>query len=308
MAKESKQDRIVRSVLDQATEHLHELKALEANPAVKELDVERWAQSFLKNCLGFSSMSGYSIRAQETKGKMRPDLIVVKNDKPVFVVEVKKFGFDLNKSDFRSGKVQLKEYLNLIGDVKWGILTNGCEWKLFDFAHPQYGGIEISAFDLRADDDTIEVSKRIVEEQCYEMIDLHESSFSADAWPELSKEAMAFSPESLSRAILTNDVIKLIAKTIRGEHEYRANVEVLTDKIYQLLEKGLDDSIPEWNEAKQVEFQKFIKAQKRASRRSQRSRKSSSTPAASQPVVEANALASTNVAMAVSESTDKKPA
>lgn len=273
MARETKQDRVVRSILDQVTEHLHELKGFESNPNVKELDVERWSQSFLKTCLGFSSSSGYSIRAQETKGRMRPDLIIQKGDKPVFVVEVKKLGFDLNKSDFRSGKIQLSEYLNLIGDVRWGMLTNGHEWKLFDFSQPQYGGVEVCCFDLRSDADEIDIAKKAVEEQCYELLDLHETSFSGESWTDLAREAMAFSPESLTKAILTHDVIKYVARSIRGEHEYRANVEVLTDKVYRLLELGLNDAIAGWNDAKQAEFHKFIKAQKRASRKTKRAKK-----------------------------------
>jgi hypothetical protein len=273
MARETKQDRIVRTIFDQVTEHLHELKSLESNPNVKEMDVERWGERFLKTCLGYSASSGYSIRAQETKGKMRPDLIVLKNDRPVFVVEVKKLGFDLNKSDFRSGRIQLNEYLNMLGDVRWGMLTNGYEWKLFDFSQAQYGGVEVSSFDLRSDSDALDTSKRAVEEQCYEFLDLHESSFSLASWSDLSKEAMAFSPESLAKAILTSDVIKHVARSIRGEHEYKANIEILTDKVYWLLEQGLNDAIGSWNDTKQAEFHKFIKSQKRASRRSKRAKK-----------------------------------
>ncbi len=65
MARETKQDRIIRNIYDQATEHLHELKAIDGNLNSKESDVERWAASFLKNCLGFMSSSGYSIRSQK---------------------------------------------------------------------------------------------------------------------------------------------------------------------------------------------------------------------------------------------------
>lgn len=273
MARETKQDRIVRNIFDQVTEHLHELKTLENNPTTKEMDIERWGQSFLKTCLGYSSSSGYSIRAQETKGKMRPDLIVLKDDRPIFVVEVKKLGYDLNKSNFRSGKIQLSEYLNLIGNVQWGMLTNGYEWKLFDFSQSQYGGVEVSSFDLRSDADTIDTNKKAIEEQCYEFIDLHESTFSSDLWDELSTEALAFSPESLARAILSHDVIKHVARSIRGEHEYKANIEILTDKVYWLLEQGLNDVINGWSEPKQAELQKFIKSQKRASRKTKRARK-----------------------------------
>lgn len=202
--------------------------------------------------------------------KMRPDLIVLKNEKPVFVVEVKKMGFDLNKSDFRSGKTQLSEYLHTLGNVKYGILTNGAEWRLFDFSQPQFGGVEISGFNLKADSDVVDCNKKVIEDQCYEILDLHESAFAAQAWNDLAKEAMAFSPESLAKAILSADVVKYVAKSIHGEHEYRANHEVLTDKVYWLLEQGLNDSISGWNEAKASEFQKYIKSQKRASRKTKR--------------------------------------
>lgn len=280
MARETKQDRIVRNILDQVTEHLHELKAMDSNPASKEADVERWCQSFLKNCLGYTATAGYSIRAQEAKGKMRPDLVVLQNDKPVFVVEVKKLGFDLGKSDFRSGKLQLNEYLQTIGAVKFGMLTNGAEWKLFDFSQAQYGGVEVMSFDLRSDDETIDVSKKAVEDQCYEFLDFHESAFSNESWYDLSKEAMAFSPESLAKAILSSDVVKYIAKYVRGEHEYKANMEVLTDKVFTLLERGLDDSITGWNESKTLEFQKYVKSQKRSARRVRKKRVSSEVAAA----------------------------
>lgn len=272
MSRETKQDRIIRNLLDQTTEHLHELKSLDANPNTKELDVERWAQSFLRNCLGYSASAGYSIRAQESKGKMRPDLVVLNQDKPIFVVEVKKLGFDLNKSDFRCGKVQLNEYLNLIGNVRWGILTNGCEWKLYDFSLPEYGGIEVASFDLKSED-VIDVSKKAVEEQAYEFFDFHENSYTSQIWSDLSKEAMAFSPESLAKAILSVDVVKYIAKYVRGEHEYKANHEILTDRLYWLLEQGLNDAIKGWNETKAAEIHKFVKSQKRASRKTKRARK-----------------------------------
>lgn len=270
MARETKQDRIVRNIFDQVSEHLHELKSLAQNPSTKELDVERWCQSVMKNCLGYTSTNGYSIMAQEAKGRMRPDLVVSKNDKPVFVIEIKKLGFDLNKSDFRSGKVQLNEYLHQIGDVSWGILCNGYEWRLFDFSDAQLGGVEVISFDLRNNEEELDLGRRAVEDICYNLVDIHEGTFDSDAWDEYSKEATAFSPESLAKAILSVDVVKYIAKAIRGEHDYKANIEVLIDKISGLLERGLDDSITGWNESKQLELHKFIKSQKRAGRKRQR--------------------------------------
>lgn len=43
MARESKQDRLVRKMLDQLIEHLHELRNIEANPANREANVRRAA-------------------------------------------------------------------------------------------------------------------------------------------------------------------------------------------------------------------------------------------------------------------------
>ncbi len=274
MAKETKQDRVARLILDQVTEHMHELKSLESMSNAKESDVEKWAQSFLKSCLGYVSSAGYSIRSQESKGKMRPDLIVLKDDKPIFVVEIKRFGFDLKKSDLRSGKLQLNEYLQQIGNVRWGVLTNGIEWKLFDFAQPQYNGIEVAAFDLKADHDTIDLTKKVIEEQCYDLLDFHETAYAASAWSDLSKEATAFSPESLAKAILSADTVKYVARMIKGEHEFKANHDVLTDRIYWLLEHGLKEVVSGWNESRATELHKFIKAQKRAARKVKSVRKS----------------------------------
>lgn len=264
MSKETKEDRIVRSIIDQVTEHLHDMKNMMASGTAKESDVERWCQSFLRSGLGFTASSGYVIRSQEARGKSRPDLIVSLNEKPVFVVEVKKLGFDLNKSDFRSGKVQLSEYLHQIGGVRWGILTNGCEWKLFDFTSGSHNGVEVCSFDLTSEEDQIDLSKKCIEDKCYDIIDLHETAYAAKYWENSLKEALAFSPETLAKAILSVDVIKYISKYVKGEHEFKASHDVLTDKVYDLIRLGLNDAITGWNEAKAADFEKFTKSQKRA--------------------------------------------
>ncbi len=299
MAKETKQDRTVRGMIDQVTEHLHELNTMDATSTTKETDVERWCASFIKSCLGYTSSSGYVIRSQETKGKLRPDLIVLKDEKPIFLVEVKKLGFDFDKSDFRSGKIQLSEYLNAAGGVKYGMLTNGCEWKLYDFSNPQYGGVEMARFDLKSGEgETFELDKRSVEELCYDIYVFHEHSCSDKSWEESAKEATAFSSESLAKAILSSDVIKYIGKSIRGEHEYKANLEVLTDKVFTLLEEGLNDAVQGWNEAKAAELQKYVKSQKRATRKTKKKK-------AEQPIAETSPSQAPTESAA---STEVKPA
>lgn len=290
MARETKQDRIVRSMFDQVSEHTHELKALVANSATKELDVERWAQSLIRSCLAYTASNGYTIRAQETRGRMRPDLVVCKNDKPVFVIEVKRLGFELGKADFRSGKAQLTEYLRDFPDVRWGFLTNGIEWKLFDFSAKDSRGTEVISLDLRNEAGEVDLSKKGVEETCWELFDLHETCFSDNTWDELYREASAFSPDSISRAILSADVIKVISKVIRGEHEFKANTEALFDRVVEVVTMGLDDVDSGWNETKMLELNKYVKAQKKATGRKRRSaRRSGEEQDATAPVEQAGA-------------------
>lgn len=307
MSRETKHERLVRSMLTQVSEHLYELKNLAANQLTKELDVERWCQSILKNCLGFTASQGYSISAQEVRGKMRPDLIVSKDGKTCFVVEVKKLGFDLSKADFRSGKVQLSEYLKNCVDARWGILCNGYEWRLFDFTGENSAGVEILSLDLRGDNEELDTSKRGVEESAWSFIDLHESNFQANNWITLSKEATAFSPESLAKAILSYNVIKTITKTIRGEHEYKANTEVLFDKVYDLLDKGLDDSVPGWNETKQAELTRYLRAQKRESLKRPKNTRGEKAEQKTQESVQ-SVSSSTEVPVSLENDFDKKAA
>ena len=278
MAKETKQDRTVRQMMDQMAEHIVELKALDSNPNCKESDVEKWAQTFLKSCLGFSVSNGYTIKAQDQKGKLRPDVVVYKGEKPIFVMEVKKLGFDFEKSDFRSGKVQLKEYLQTFEDVPYGFLCNGFEWKLYDFTNKQ-NPIEIQKVSFKDEDGVIcETSKRQIEEMCYDFTCFHEYAFNSSEWIDLSKEATAFSPDSLAKAILSSGVMKVITKEIRGEHEFRANSDLLYEKVFHLLSNGLDDTLKAaFNPEKKAEFEKYIKVQMKQARKAKKSPKNTSS-------------------------------
>ena len=77
----------------------------------------------------------------------------------------------------------------------------------------------------------------------------------------------------MSRAILSNDVVKAISKNIRDGFEYKANTEALYDRLVELLVGGLENSDPAWNETKTLELNKFVKTQKRSSRRKRTGKK-----------------------------------
>lgn len=272
MAKETKLEKIIKQIYNHVSEQIIELKGIKNDPNNKELDVERWVTTVLKNCLGYTATNGYTIRAQEQKGKLRPDLIVYKGEIPIFALEVKRLGYDLDKSDLRSGKVQLQEYLHLLGKIPYGFLVNGYEWRLFDFNNPK-GATEILKVDFLSEVDELETSKRYIDDMCEDFLKLHETTFKTGEWETFAREAMAFSPESLTKAILSVNVIKAISKEIKGEHDYKVDVDSLFDKVYQLIENGLDDTLKDFNESKSEELHKYIKSQKRACKKAKRAPK-----------------------------------
>ncbi|HAR41986.1 MAG TPA: hypothetical protein DCS07_05040 [Bdellovibrionales bacterium] len=269
MAKETKDERTVRSMTPLLTEHMIELKNL-ASGSSKESDIESWCQSLLKSVLGFSASSGYVVRTQEARAKMRFDIAISKADKPeqiLLLVEVKKLGADLNKSDLRSGKVQLNEYLKTVGDVRWGILTNGYEWRLYDFKSDL---ITVASTDIRNDQQELDVSGKGITEAAWDLIEFSANYFEGKTWEELSAEAQALSPDSLARAILSADVVKRIGKVLNGEHDYRASVDLLTDKLSELLEQGLNDLVGTWNETQKAELDRYIRNQKKQAKKTKR--------------------------------------
>ena len=69
------------------------------------------------------------------------------------------------------------------------MLTNGHEWKLYDFSQPQYNGIEVCAIDLHSESEVVDTTKKSVEDKCYDVLDFHESSYATKYWEESFKEA-----------------------------------------------------------------------------------------------------------------------
>jgi hypothetical protein len=271
MPRETREERLVRLMIPQLTESLIELKTMQAN-GTKESYVEAWCRRVMKSVLGFSASAGYDVRTQETRGKMRFDVVVTKLDNPeeiLLVGEIKRLGSDLARSDFRSGKTQLNEYLKLLGNVRWGILTNGYEWRLYDF---KTDSISILSLDIRSEHEEIDTSSKAVSETAWALVDFCAYYFETKDWEKLSAEAQALSPESLARGVLSLDILKKIAKYLNEEFDYRVSLDTLSDKLAALVERGLTGLAEPWNEVKKAELEKYVRSQQRQIKKSRQRR------------------------------------
>jgi hypothetical protein len=128
----------------------------------------------------------------------------------------------------------------------------------------------VASVDIRDEQHEINTTAKNIDETGWELIDFSASFYESKTWEKLSQEAQAFSPDSLAKAILTNDSVKRIAKFLTGEHEYRVSVDVLTDKLSELVEHGLAGSVNNWNETNHDELARYVRTQKRAAKKVRR--------------------------------------
>jgi len=265
-------------MIPQLNELMVELKNLEKSSA-RESEVESWCLSVLKQVLGFSASAGYVVKSQEGRGRRRFDLAITLADQPdkiVLVVEVKKLGADLDKSDLRSGRAQLGDYLKSLGGVRWGILTNGYDWRLYDF---RSDFITVTSTDLRNEQQELSVDPSALEDAAWELLDFTASYFDHGMWGKLSLEAQALSPDSLARAVLSVDVVKRIGRVLKEHRDYRVPLDVLTDKLAELLVSGLNDKLSCWNEMQRGELDRYIRSQKKLAKKAKRKKEEASTKA-----------------------------
>jgi hypothetical protein len=173
----------------------------------------------------------------------------------------------LNKSDLRSGKLQLAEYLKTLGGVRWGILTNGYEWRLYDF---KSDFVTVTSTDIRNEQQELDTSPKALEDTAWDLLDFSAMYFQEGMWEEMSTEAQALSPDSLARSILATEVVKRISKNLKEHHQYSAPLDILTGKLAKLLECGLNDMLACWNEEQRKELDRYIRSQIKLAKKTKR--------------------------------------
>jgi hypothetical protein len=246
MTRENKQDYIAANIFEQVSEHLYDLSTFASNP---KHQLELWIQSLMKECFEYVPENGYSILAHHSRTKKIPNLIVVKNNKPMLVVETRALGAGFEEGSEKNSD----EYIQAIGKIPWKIMTNGYEWSLSDLKN---GGVEILSFDLR-DNDALDLTKSGISENCKSLAELHSYSYEKGLWEQYSLDALAITSEALMKAMLSADVVTFMSKHIRGD-QYKVNPAVLIDRVYKLLHV---------QEETKPEMELHIKKQKRVGSR-----------------------------------------
>ncbi len=206
----------IRRALKKYLPHL--IKAREDN--LNEADTVQRVIKVFEEVFDYDPMTEIT---QETKIKDKYADIGIKIDGVIrLLIEGKAAGVTLRERHIEQGQRYAAE-----GNINWVLLTNGVEWNLYHLTFDE--GIEyerVFSTDLSTDDF----------ERASDLLELlHRQSFKSGKHEEYWRSRVALSPESIGRAVFTEDVLRLIRREIRKRDGILIDEEDLAAAIHEMF-------------------------------------------------------------------------
>lgn len=203
----------------------NEAKTREAN----EADTVMYLVHFFEAVLGYDSLSGEISKEVAIKEKYC-DLGIKINGNLQFLVEAKAAG---NKFLRDKDIEQAENYASHIG-MKWVLLTNGVEWKMYHLSFNESEGIahdEVFSINFL---ETFEKSPENVW-SCIGL--LHKENIKKDILNEYLEHKKALSPGSLVRSLFNPDVLVAIRRELNRHTEIRLEIVDVFEAIKNVISK-----------------------------------------------------------------------
>ena len=174
----------------------------------------------------FEQVLGYDAMTEITREKQIKDKycdIAIKTDGVIrFLVEAKSAGMTL-----RDRHIEQAERYAAEGNIQWVILTNGVHWILYHLSFDE--GIEYErVFSLDLTTDSLDTAT-----ECLSL--LHRQSIRKKALEAFWERQSALSPESIGKALFTDDVLRFIRRSIRKHEGILIDQEDLAKAIHDML-------------------------------------------------------------------------
>ncbi len=197
----------------------HLLKA--RDDGLNEADTVQRLVVLFTEVLGYDQLSEIGREAQ-IRDKF-VDIILKIDGKTRLLVEAKAAGTTL-----RDRHLEQVERYAAEGNHEWGLLTNGIMWKLYHLTFDE--GIEYQrAFevDLSAEDG--------IERGAELLALIHRSSVTRGELDEYWRHRQALDPESIARALFTEEVLRLVRRLLRRREDVLIDIEDLAAAIKDLF-------------------------------------------------------------------------
>lgn len=201
------------------------LKAQEDN--LNEADTLQRIVKVFEDVLGYDALSEITCE-MEIKSKYVDRTIKI-DGVIKFLVEAKSAATTL-----RDRHIEQAERYASEGNLQWVLLTNGVMWNLYHLTFDE--GIEYEPV-FSVDFKTMSIdSKPAPLEKLADILGLlHRNSVKAGAHEEYWKQHAALSPESIGKAIFTEDVVLFIRREIRRKQGILIAPEDLVEAIHSLF-------------------------------------------------------------------------
>jgi len=189
--------------------------------ALNEADTVQRLILFFTQVLGYDQLSEIS-REVEIRDRF-VDIVLKIDGKTKLLVEAKPAA-----SILRDRHLDQVERYAAEGNHQWGLLTNGIIWKLYHLTFDE--GIEYQrAFevDLSGEDGVNRGAELLAL--------IHRSSIAKGELDEYWRHRQALDPESIAKALFTEDALRLIRRHLRRREDVLIDIEDLAAAITELF-------------------------------------------------------------------------
>lgn len=193
----------------------------------KEADIVMYLVQFFQETLGYSIFDEIS-KEYQIKGKYCDIALKIKGEVGL-LVEAKQPGIRLVKKH-----IEQAEIYGMRSGIKWVLLTNGCEWRLFHLSYDDAEGIEST---LVFNTDLVKSFKEKPNDVIEKFMLLHKRNFMKSELDKYFTKKTMLIPESLAKSLFTEEVLRAIRREINKGAEVRVGIEDIAKALKNLLDK-----------------------------------------------------------------------
>jgi len=195
----------------------------------KEADVVMYLVQFFQDVLGYDIFKEIS-KEYQIKGKYC-DIALKINGEVGMLVEAKQPGMRLVERH-----IEQAEIYGMKSGIKWVLLTNGCEWRLYHLSYDETEGIEST---IVFKTDLLKTFQEKPNDVIEKFMLLHKRNFIKGELDKYFQKKTMLIPESLAKALFTEDVLKSIRKEVNKGAQVRVGIEDIAKALKNLLDKEI---------------------------------------------------------------------
>lgn len=243
-------EKLKNKFADEIKSYLMKLNVLASNNKysdITESQLEVHIVNMLERCFGYSIENKFEIKNQvQLDGNLKADIIVYEKNKknentPTFVLELKKPSISLVDGGTKSPVIQLVQYMTKL-NVKFGVLTNGIEWKIYYLDSSKKGTTpyNIYSFIITDEDKMIQVfDKKTLSNLSSGLALFHSENL--QEWQEQKNKSYASSEKTIFKILMEPEVIVKIQSLIKKKCAYKQTHEEVYANTLMLLYFGLNE-------------------------------------------------------------------